>query len=59
MRDALAAGSGLSWCLQRLMDAPWSVDLLCLRGRHAEAEAMRGRLDGLAHHWPAGAIAAA
>lgn len=59
MRDALAAGSGHTWCLQRLMDAPWNVNLLRLRGEHAEADAMRDRLERLVHRWPAGAIAAA
>jgi hypothetical protein len=59
MREALAAGSGHTWCLQRLMDAPWSVDLLRLRGQHAEADAMRDRLEGVTHRWPAAAIAAA
>lgn len=58
MRDALAAGSGHAWCLQRLMDAPWNVELLRLRGQDAEADAMAARLDGLVHRWPAAAIAA-
>lgn len=59
MRAALAAGSGHAWCLQRLMDAPWNVDLLRLRGEHAEADAMRDRLDRLVHRWPVAAITAA
>jgi hypothetical protein len=59
MAGALTDGTGHSWCLQRLMDAPWNVDLLRLRGQHAEAEAMGDRLAGLVHCWPAAAIAAA
>lgn len=59
MGRALASGSGHSWCLQRLMDAPWNVDLLRLRGQHAEADAMRARPGRLVHRWPATAIAAA
>lgn len=59
MSSALATGSGLSWTLQRLMDAPWNVDLLRLRGEDEEADAMAARLDGLVHRWPAAAIRAA
>jgi hypothetical protein len=59
MRGALAAGNGHAWCLQRLMDAPWNVDLLPLRGQDVEAEALAERLDRLVHHWPAAAIKAA
>ncbi len=42
-----------------VMYAPWNVELLRLRGQHAEADAMRDRLAPLVHHWPAAAIAAA
>ena len=59
MRSSLASGSGHVWCLQRLMDAPWNVDLLRLLGQEAEADAMAARLDGLVHRWPAASIAAA
>ncbi len=59
MRHALAAGTHHTWTLRRLMDAPWNVELLRLRGQHAEADAMRDRLAPLVHRWPAAAIAAA
>lgn len=57
MSTALARGSSETWCLQQLMDAPWNVDLLRLRGEHREAEAMRLRLARVVSHWPAACIA--
>jgi hypothetical protein len=59
MRAALAGGSDTSWCLPRLQDAPWNVELLRLRGQHAEADAMRGRLARVVRRWPDASIAAA
>ena len=53
-------GDGLMLeALHRLMDAPWNVELLRLRGEDAEADAMRDRLASLVHDWPEAAIAAA
>jgi hypothetical protein len=57
MSTALAAGSPDAWCLRRLMDAPWNVDLLRLRGQHQEADAMRRRLGKVTGVWPAALIA--
>ena len=57
MSAALAMGSQHSWCLRRLMDAPWNVDLLRMRGQHRESEAMRARLARVAGRWPAVSIA--
>jgi len=59
MSAALAAGSQDCWCLARLMDAPWNVELLRLRGQLVEAEQMRARLDRVEHRWPAASIAPA
>ena len=56
MNAALAAGSQDCWCRTRLMDAPWNVELLRLRGDLVEAEQMRARLDRVEHRWPAAAI---
>jgi hypothetical protein len=57
MSAALASGSTDTWCLRRLMDAPWNVDLLRLRGQHQEADAMRRRLGQVRGVWPAASIA--
>jgi hypothetical protein len=59
MRSALASGSHDSWCLQQLMDAPWNVALLRLRGQHEEADAMRERVEAVVQRWPDASIAAA
>jgi hypothetical protein len=59
MHAALAAREPHTWCLQRLMDAPWNIELLRLRGQHAEADAMRARQDRVVHRWPQASIAAA
>ncbi|HEY1538032.1 MAG TPA: hypothetical protein VGF63_01435 [Solirubrobacteraceae bacterium] len=57
MSADLAAGAQRTWCLERLMDAPWNVDLLRMRGQHDEADAMNRRLRRVVHRWPAAAIA--
>ncbi len=57
MSAALAMGSRHTWCLPRLMDAPWHVDLLRMRGQHRESEAMRVRLARAAGRWPSVSIA--
>jgi hypothetical protein len=57
MSSALAVRSSDAWCLRRLMDAPWNVDLLRLRGQHQEADAMRRRLGQVTGVWPAASIA--
>jgi hypothetical protein len=46
------------WALERLIDAPWNIDLLRMRGQDDEAEAMAERLTHVAHHWPSASIAA-
>jgi hypothetical protein len=57
MSAALASGSADTWCLRRLMDAPWNVDLLRLRGQQQAADAMRRRLGQVRGVWPAASIA--
>ena len=57
MAQLLAAGDARVWPLERLIDAPWNVDLLRMRGQEAEADAMAGRLAHVLHHWPSASIA--
>jgi hypothetical protein len=44
IRLAVADGSPLVWCLERLMDSPWGVGMYRLRGQLHEAQAMERRL---------------
>jgi hypothetical protein len=57
MSELLAADDARVWALDRLIDAPWNVDLLRIRGQDDEADAMAQRLAHVVHHWPSASIA--
>ena len=58
MTHLLEAGDERVWELEHLIDAPWNIDLLRMRGQHDAAETMAQRLANVVHHWPDAAIAA-
>jgi hypothetical protein len=58
MAELLEDGDERVWALERLIDAPWNIDLLRMRGQDDEADAMAERLAHVAHHWPSASIAA-